>query len=97
MVECNDKDCFRHGTLRLRGFVTEGVVVSDKGKRTVIVERSMLQYIPKYKRYARKKSRIPAHNPDCIGAKTGDRVKIAECRRISKTKAWSVVEVMGGS
>jgi len=94
MAECNDENCFKHGMLRLRGFTSEGVVVSDKGKMTVIVERDMIQYIPKYKRYARKKSRIPAHNPDCIGAKTGDRVKIAECRKISKTKAWSVVEVI---
>jgi len=37
-------------------------------------------------------SRITAHNPPCIGAKTGDKVKIAECRPISKTKSFVVVE-----
>ena len=50
--------------------------------------------IPKYERYARTKSRIPAHNPECVGAKTGDLVRIAECRRLSKTKSWTVVEIL---
>jgi small subunit ribosomal protein S17 len=80
--------------LSLRGHVTEGTVVSDKNKLTVIVEKPTLTYISKYKRYARTHSRIPAHNPLEIGAKLGDLVKIAECRRISKTKAWIVTEIV---
>jgi len=88
-------NCFKHGALSTRGAVSEGIVVSDKGKKTVIVERRYVRYIPKYERYARSRSRIPAHNPDCIGAKLGDRVRIAECRKISKTKAWIVVEILG--
>ena len=94
MEECNDVNCFRHGRLSLRGFTSIGMVVSDRVKRTAIIEKDALQYIPKYKRYARRKSRIPAHNPDCIKAKVGDEVKIAECRKISKTKAWSIVEIV---
>jgi small subunit ribosomal protein S17 len=94
MAKCEDKNCFRHGTINTRGTEMEGEVVSDRGKRTVIVERPTLKYIAKYKRYARTHSRIPAHNPECIGAKTGDRVRIAECRKISKTKAWTVVEIL---
>jgi hypothetical protein len=39
-------------------------------------------------------SRIPVHNPDAIGAKLGDEVEIAECRKISKTKAWTVIRIM---
>ena len=80
--------------LSLRGHVTEGTVVSDKSKLTVIVEKPTLTYISKYKRYARTHSRIPAHSPVEIGAKLGDVVRIAECRRISKTKAWVVTDII---
>ncbi|VVB65424.1 30S ribosomal protein S17 [Candidatus Gugararchaeum adminiculabundum] len=91
---CGDINCFRHGELPTRGAVLEGEVVSDKGKRTVIVERELVQYVPKYERSARTHSRIPAHNPDCIGAKLGDLVHIAETRKISSTKAWTVVDIV---
>jgi len=72
----------------------QGVVVSDKRKRTVTVQRDLVTYVPKYKRYARKISKIAAHNPDEIGAHTGDVVEIAECRKISKTKAWIVTKII---
>src|SRR5271157_4050481 len=93
MATCNDKKCFKHGCVSIRGGTIEGVVVSDRGRRTVIVERPLVKYISKYERSARRNSRIAAHNPDCIGAKEGDTVKIAECRKLSRTKAWSVVEI----
>lgn len=87
---CTDENCPVHGTLSTRGAVKSGTVVSDKAKSTVIVELNQIKYVPKYERYERRKSRIPAHNPTCIAAKTGDGVTIAECRRISKTKSWVV-------
>ncbi|RLG90544.1 30S ribosomal protein S17, partial [Candidatus Bathyarchaeota archaeon] len=74
------------------GRVLEGVVVSAKMDKTVIVQRDYLHYVPKYKRYERRRSRIPSHNPPCINAKEGDRVKIAECRPISKTVSFVVIE-----
>ena len=91
-VECDDKKCPFHGELRVRKKVLEGVVVSAKMQRTAIVEREYLHYVPKYMRYERRRSRIPAHNPPCINAKEGDRVKIAECRPLSKTVSWVIVE-----
>ena len=48
----------------------------------------------KYMRYARRISKIAAHNPDEIGAHIGDLVEIAECRKISKTKAWIVTKIV---
>lgn len=80
--------------LSKRGFITQGVVVSARAKRTVIVQRDMVSYIAKYRRYARKISKIAAHNPDETGAQVGDVVEIAECRRISKTKAWIVTQII---
>lgn len=89
--ECDDVNCPFHGGLRVRGRVHDGVVVSDKMAKSVVVSIDYLKHYPKYERYARMTSRITAHNPPCIQAKQGDRVRIAECRPISKTKAFVVV------
>ena len=83
-MECKDRNCPFHGNLKTRGRIFKGVVV----------KRDLLEYIPKYERYAKKSSKISAHNPPCINAKTGDTVKIAECRPISKTKSFVVIEVI---
>lgn len=89
---CDDRNCPFHGKLRVRGRTLEGVVVSAKMEKTVIVRQDYLHYVPKFKRYERRHSHIPAHSPPCIGAKEGDRVKIAECRPTSKTVSFVVVE-----
>lgn len=89
---CNDYNCPFHGTLSARGRILNGVVVSDKMEKSVVVTIDYIKFYPKYERYVRKNSRITAHNPPCIDAKTGDKVKIAECRPISKTKSFVVVE-----
>ena len=92
--ECDDPNCPFHGKLPVRGKILEGNVVSSKMSSTVIVERNYLHYVPKYERYERRRSRTPAHNPICINAKKGDKVKIAECRPLSKTKHFVVIEKM---
>ena len=84
----------RKGAIVARGHVRTGVVVSDRSKKTVVVEWDSLERFPKYRRFARSKSRLPAHNPDSIGAKLGDEVEVAECRKISKTKAWIVTKII---
>ena len=89
---CNDPNCPFHGTLSIRGKILEGIVVSARTPKTAIVRRDYLHYVPKYERYERRHSRIAAHNPPCINAKKGDRVKIAECRPLSKTKHFVIIE-----
>ncbi len=89
---CDDLNCPFHGELSVRGRVLEGTVVSAKMDKTVIVERDYLSYISKFKRYERRRSRIPSHKPPCIDLKEGDRVTIAESRPISKTVVFVVVE-----
>lgn len=91
--ECQDPKCPWHGSLPVRGKILEGTVVSTRAQKTAIVERSYLHYVPKYERYERRHSRIVAYKPECIDVKDGDRVKIVECRHLSKTKAFVVVEV----
>jgi small subunit ribosomal protein S17 len=89
---CSDRNCPFHGDLPVRGRVLEGVVASAKMDKTVIVKHEYLHYIPKFMRYERRHSRIPSHKPPCIDAKEGDRVRITECRPVSKTVAFVVVE-----
>ena len=92
--ECDDPDCPFHGKLPVRGKIIEGNVVSSKMSKTVVVERNYLFFVSKYERYERRRNRVAAHNPDCINAKKGDKVKIAECRPLSKTKHFVVIEKM---
>jgi len=90
--ECDDVNCPFHGKLPVRGQIIEGVVVSDKAEKTVVVQRTYMKKIRKYERYEKRRSKIHAHNPPCIAAKAGDVVKIMECRPLSKTKSFVVVE-----
>jgi small subunit ribosomal protein S17 len=91
---CKDRNCPFHGTLSIRGHTLEGTVISGKMEKTVVVRRDYLKYVPKFKRYERRHSHISAHNPPCVNAKEGDRVKVADCRPLSKTVSSVVVERM---
>jgi small subunit ribosomal protein S17 len=93
-MECKDKNCPIHGTLSTRGQVLEGIVVSDKMQSTVIVKRERFIKVRKYNRYRKSTSKIPAHNPICINAKAGDSVRLRECRKLSKTKNFVVIEIL---
>jgi small subunit ribosomal protein S17 len=95
-VSCGDKNCPFHGVLHPRGQVFEGTVASAKGQNTVIITREYFHYVPKYRRYERRRSRIPAHCPPCLKVKEGDRVRIAECRPLSKTVHFVVIEKLEG-
>ena len=90
--ECNDPKCPFHGTLPVRGKILQGKVVSAKMQGSIVVERNYLHYVPKYERHERRHSRISAHSPSCMEVKKGNVVKIAECRPISKTKHFVVIE-----
>ncbi|MFH1631162.1 MAG: 30S ribosomal protein S17 [Candidatus Aenigmatarchaeota archaeon] len=94
-TSCNDNTCPWHGHLKVRGRIFEALVVSDKASKTVVVERKFFNYVPKYERYERRKTSILAHNPTCVDAKIGDTVRIAECRPISKSKSFVVIESFG--
>ncbi|MFX1338217.1 MAG: 30S ribosomal protein S17 [Promethearchaeota archaeon] len=97
--ECNDEFCPFHGTTRIRGKITQGIVVSKKSRNTVIIRRDYLQFVKKYQRYERRNSRLPCHLPECLKSEIniGDLVRIGESRKISKTKAFIVLDkVLGG-
>jgi len=89
---CDDRNCPFHGTLSIRGRVLVGTVISAKMDKTVVIRRDYQLYVPKFKRYERRHSHISAHNPPCLNVKEGERVRIAECRPLSKTVSFVVVE-----
>jgi small subunit ribosomal protein S17 len=89
---CTDKYCPFHGELAVRGQIIEGVVVSTKMDKTAVVERNYLNYQQKYERYEKRTSRYSAHNPPCMEVKAGDHVKIMECRPLSKTVSFVIVD-----
>ncbi len=90
-ARCSDVDCPFCGTLPVHGSVITGVVSSAKMQHTVVVTRERLWRVPKFERYEKRTSRIPAHCPPCLGVQEGDVVTIAECRPLSKTVAYVVV------
>jgi len=71
----------------------EGVVVSDKMAKTVVVAVQRLVRHPLYRRVIRRTRKFKAHDEtnDC---RVGDRVRIMECRPLSREKCWRVVEVL---
>lgn len=94
--KCEDKNCPIHGSLKTRGRVFTGIVKSDKMSRTAVIEFERMFYLPKYERYERRRTRFKAHNPDCISARTGDNVRVMECRPLSKTKNFVIIEKIKG-
>ena len=92
--DCNDSKCPYHGTVSVRGKTFEGVVVADSMDKTVKVEWENMIKDTKYSRYFKTTSKVAAHNPDCIKAKIGQKVLIAETRPLSKTKHFAVLRVI---
>jgi small subunit ribosomal protein S17 len=81
--------------IKTRGRTFVGTVTSDKMSRTVVVHWERRFYVKKFERYERRQSKVNAHNPEEIGAKKGDIVKIVETRPLSKTKHFIVTEILG--
>jgi small subunit ribosomal protein S17 len=88
-----DENCPFYGTLRLRGQIIEGTVSRVGMMNTIVVERQRIRYMVKFERYEKRTRRYSAHLPSCIGEiNVGDQVRIMECRPLSKTVAFCVIE-----
>jgi len=82
-----------NGSLSIRGKLFEGIIVNAKAKHTVTIEKKSFINFSKFKRYGRSKNRIHAHVPSNLTVQVGDYVVAAECRPISKSVSFVVVEV----
>jgi len=86
-------NCPFYGNLRVRGQIIEGIVSTSSMTNAVVVERRMERYMKKYERYEKRTRRYSAHLPSCIGnLNPGDKVRIMECRPLSKTIKFCVIE-----
>ena len=70
--------------------IMQGVVVSDKMDKTVVVNVERKFPHPLYKKYIKRSKRYHAHDENNTH-KVGDTVSIQECRPLSKTKRWEIV------
>lgn len=70
--------------------VLQGTVVSTKNDKPVVVRVERQVMHPLYKKYVRKSKKFHAHDEE-NRFKTGDVVRIRECKPISKLKSWEVV------
>ena len=74
--------------------ILEGVVISDKMDKTIVVKVERRVQHPIYKKFIRRSKKYAAHDEANL-CKIGDKVRIEECRPISKRKTWTVVERNG--
>jgi len=72
------------------GKTLNGVVVSDKMDKTVVVLVNRYVKVPKYHKYVSRSKRFKAHDPE-NKCKVGDKVVIREIRPISKDKSFEIV------
>ena len=75
-----------------RGRIFTGKVISKKMAKTAKIQWDRRAYLYKYERYQKKRSAVMAHIPEGINVSIGDKVRIAECRPISKTKNFIIIE-----
>jgi 30S ribosomal protein S17 len=81
------------GVRRAQRKVREGLVVSDKMDKTVVVEVEDRVKHPLYGKVMRRTSKLKAHDEQ-NACGIGDRVLIMETRPLSATKRWRIVEIL---
>src|SRR5688572_7711877 len=73
--------------------VFDGIVVSTKMQKTIVVELARLEKHEKYKKYVRRHSKVYAHDEKGEAA-VGDTVRVFECRPYSKLKKYRLGSVL---
>ena len=70
-----------------------GTVESDKMNKTIVVVAKTTNMHPTYKKYVVRSKKLKAHD-EKNEAKVGDRVRVVECRPISKEKCWRLDAIL---
>jgi small subunit ribosomal protein S17 len=70
-----------------------GTVKSDKMMKTIVVTIETMKLHPLYKKYVKRLKKVKAHDEN-NDAKIGDRVRVIECRPLSREKRWRLVQVL---
>jgi small subunit ribosomal protein S17 len=80
-----------HGPGRAK--IRQGIVVSDKADKTIVVRVDVTRRHRRYGKIMRTSSKIHAHD-ERNDAGTGDTVRVVECRPMSRTKRWRLTDVL---
>ena len=80
-----------HGPGRAK--VRQGIVVSDKADKTIIVRVDVTRRHRRYRKILRTSTKLHAHD-ERNDAGTGDTVRVVECRPMSRTKRWRLTDVL---
>ena len=81
------------GQVAIRQRERQGVVVSDRMDKTIVVRVRQVKPHAKYTKIVRTTSRLKAHDEE-NQAKVGDTVLVRECRPLSKDKTWRLIKVL---
>jgi small subunit ribosomal protein S17 len=81
------------GTERKARKVRDGIVISSKMDRTLVVAVVERVRHPKYNKFVMRTKKLYAHD-EANDAREGDKVRVMETRPLSKTKRWRLVEVV---
>ena len=73
--------------------VRDGIVVSNKMDKTIVVAIETMALHPIYKKKVKKTTKFKAHDESNV-AESGDKVRIMETRPLSKDKRWRLVEIL---
>lgn len=90
--KCNDLHCPFHGKLKVRGRMFSGTVIKNAARKTAKIQFHYLKPLTKYERFEKRRTGLQVHVPPCIKINIGDQVKVMECRPISKTKNFVIIE-----
>jgi small subunit ribosomal protein S17 len=71
----------------------QGLVVSDKMDKTIVVQVTAVKPHAEYKKVVRRTSRLKAHDEN-NEARIGDTVLVRECRPLSRDKTWRLIKVL---
>ncbi len=73
--------------------LVQGIVISAKMQKTVVVRTEKRVKHPRYKKYVLQRAKLKAR--DEHGCREGDMVQLAVTRRVSKNTCWRVIKVLG--
>jgi small subunit ribosomal protein S17 len=93
MAETGEASVTAPGRARGRRKVRQGVVVSDKMDKTIVVQLEATVEHSLYKKQLRRTTRIKAHDAE-NACHLGDRVEVMETRPLSKEKRWRLLTIV---
>jgi small subunit ribosomal protein S17 len=70
--------------------ILQGLVVSNSCEKSIVVLVTRRVMHPLYKKFIKRTNKFMAHDPNNV-FKVGDKVRIQECRPLSKRKSWQVI------